>query len=185
MKKYFIRLAFASAIVAGIGNIIVVKAQNIEHDITQAQPELTKQPLTITTQNGQKHEFSVEIAKTPMEQEVGEMFRPNIPDNGGMLFVWPAPQVSDMWMKNTMVPLDMVFIDSNHRIKAIAENAVPYSLAPISSHGAVIATLELKGGITEKLGIVVGDTVNSPAFDVSQGVPVTKSVVKKQENQKK
>lgn len=184
MKKHFIHLALASVVFAGIGSVAVAKAENIEHDITQAQAELSKQPLTITTKDGQKHEFSVEIAKTPMEQEVGEMFRPSIPDNGGMLFVWPAPQVSDMWMKNTMVPLDMVFIDANHRIKAIAENAVPYSLAPISSHGAVIATLELKGGITEKLGIVVGDTVNSPVFDGPQAAPAVKSVVK-QENKKK
>ncbi|MDI2112540.1 DUF192 domain-containing protein [Commensalibacter nepenthis] len=170
--------------VTSFGNVSVTMAEAIEHEITQAQPELGKQPLTIISKNGQKHEFSVEIAKTPMEQEVGEMFRPSIPDNGGMLFIWPAPQLSNMWMKNTIVPLDMVFIDINHHIKAIAENTVPYSLAPISSQGAVIATLELKGGITEKLDITVGDKVESPAFDSPKVISETKSVVK-QENKKK
>ncbi|CAI3951168.1 UPF0127 family (PDB:3M7A) [Commensalibacter communis] len=184
MKKHFIPLALASVMVMNFGNVSVTMAESIEHDITKAQPELAKQPLTIVTKNGQKHEFSVEIAKTPMQQEVGEMFRTSIPENGGMLFVWPAPQVSNMWMKNTVVPLDMVFIDMNHYIRAIAENTVPYSLAPISSQGAVIATLELQGGITEKLGITVGDKIESPAFDAPKTITEKKSVVK-QENKKK
>lgn len=176
-------MVLASAIVMGVGNMVAANAETIEQDITQAQPELTKQALTIITKNGQKHEFSVEIAKTPKEQEIGEMFRTNIPDNGGMLFIWPAPQASAMWMKNTIVPLDMVFIDANHRIQAIAENTVPYSLAPISSHGPVIATLELKAGITEKLGIVVGDMVESPAFEAVKAESIKKPVVK-HENKK-
>ncbi|WP_408869637.1 DUF192 domain-containing protein [Commensalibacter oyaizuii] len=152
----------------GIFPIIDGFAQNDQSEITRPQPELTKQPLTITTKTGKKHQFLVEIAKTPKEQEVGEMFRPHVPENGGMLFVWPGPQPSNMWMKNTLVPLDMVFIDGHHRIQAIAENTVPYSLAPINSRGAVIATLELQGGITEKLGITVGDTVDSAAFEPDQ-----------------
>lgn len=165
VKIYFTHLAMASVVVVGIGSVSIASAESVEHIITHPQPELTKKDLTIITKDEKKHLFSIEVAKTPKEQEVGEMFRSNVPDNGGMLFVWPAPQQSNMWMKNTIVPLDMVFIDANHRIQAIAENTVPYSLAPISSYGAVIATLELKGGITEQLGIVVGDKVESPAFD--------------------
>lgn len=184
MKKHFIHLALASVLMVGFGYGSLAIAENIEHDIMKAQPELAKQPLTIITKDAQKHEFSVEIAKTPQEQEVGEMFRTNIPDNGGMLFIWPAPQGSSMWMKNTVVPLDMVFIDANHRIQAIAENTIPYSLAPISSHGAVIATLELKGGVTEKLGIKVGDTIESPALEADKAELMNKHVVK-QETKKK
>ncbi|WP_408870246.1 DUF192 domain-containing protein [Commensalibacter sp. Nvir] len=135
-----------------------------EQDITQAQPELGKKSLTIIDRKGQKHIFSVEIASSLKEQETGEMFRNNIPENGGMLFVWPTPQQSSMWMKNTRVPLDIIFIDQDGNIQTIAENTVPYSLKPISSRGLVRATLELKGGITEKLGILVGDKVDSPAL---------------------
>lgn len=150
-----------------------ILADTVEHTITKAQPELMKESLVITTKDHVKHVFSVEVAKTAKEQEIGEMFRTAIPENGGMLFLWPAPQQSTMWMKNTLVPLDMVFINADHHIQAIAENTVPYSLAPIGSQGPVTATLELKGGITQQLGIKVGDYVESKAFEnASTAVPV-------------
>ncbi|MBO1361146.1 DUF192 domain-containing protein [Acetobacter sacchari] len=130
---------------------------------TEAQPELPRQPLTIVSANGQ-HLFSVELAKTPRQQQVGEMFRPTVPADRGMLFVWPYPQQSDMWMENTLASLDIVFIGADHRIQAIAENAVPRSLAHISSHGPVVATLELQGGVTAKEGISVGDRIEAAAL---------------------
>ena len=89
------------------------------------------------------------------------MFRTAIPAASGMLFVWPEPQQSEMWMKNCPVPEDMVFIGADDRIEHIAENTVPYSLANIGSHGVAKATLELQGGLTAKLGIGVGDLVQS------------------------
>jgi uncharacterized protein len=128
------------------------------------QPELPKQQITIVTKNGQKHVFKVEVATTPQEQETGLMFRKSVAPDGGMLFVWDVPQVSHMWMKNTLVPLDMVFIRSDGVIDSIAENTVPHSLRDISSHGDVIATLELAGGTTARLGITVGDKVLGPMF---------------------
>jgi len=131
---------------------------------SQAQAELPRVPLTITSRDGKAHVFSVEQARTAREQEVGEMFRKVLPEDRGMLFLWPSPQSSDMWMRNTLVPLDIVFIDETNHIHAIAENAVPLSEAHISSQGAVAATLELAGGTTEKLGIEVGDTVASTAL---------------------
>lgn len=110
------------ALVAALGmSAGVAKA---EEPITQAQARLPTAPLTITTRDGQKHEFTVELAKTYRQQEVGEMFRKHLPENEGMLFMWATPQVSDMWMRNTLVPLDIVFIDSTNHIHAIAENAV-------------------------------------------------------------
>ena len=137
---------------------------------THAQPALPTAPLTITGANGVKHVFTVEKAMTPREQQVGEMFRPSIPDDGGMIFVWPFPRQSDMWMENTQVPLDIVFIGADNRISSIVENAVPLSLARISSHGPARATLELRGGITERLGISVGDRVDSVVLSgVSSG----------------
>lgn len=131
---------------------------------TGPQPQLPKERLVIVTRSGQQHAFTVEIATIPTQQEVGEMFRTSVPADGGMLFVWPQPQDSQMWMKNTLVPLDMVFIDADGKIRSIAEDTTPRSLAVIDSNGPVKATLELQGGITAKLGITVGDTVRARTF---------------------
>lgn len=132
---------------------------------THAQPALPAVSLTITSADGVKHTFTVEKAMTPREQQVGEMFRPSVPADGGMIFVWPYPRQSDMWMQHTQAPLDIVFIGADNRVSSIVENAVPLSLARISSHGPVRATLELQAGITEKLGIVVGDRVDSAVLN--------------------
>lgn len=135
-----------------------------EDVITAAQARLPTSSLTITTRDGKTHDFTVELAKTYREQEVGEMFRKTLPETEGMLFMWPHPQVSDMWMRNTLVPLDIVFIDATNHIHAISENAVPLSEAILPSEGVVANTLELAGGMTAKLGIRVGDLVSSPAL---------------------
>lgn len=140
-------------------------AQAVQGEPTQAQPELQKQPLSIISRGGSRHEFSVELARTPPEQQVGLMFRTAIADDGGMLFIWPYPQESEMWMENCPVPEDMLFVDADGVIHSIAENTVPQSLAHISSNGRVKATVELQGGITAKLGIRVGDRIESKAFD--------------------
>lgn len=131
---------------------------------TQAQAELPREPLTITSADKVAHVFSVEVARSRREQEVGEMFRTTLADDRGMLFVWPYAQQSDMWMKNTLVPLDIVSINADGTINAITENAVPRSLAQIQSDGPVIATLELAGGVTARLGIRVGDKVTGKAL---------------------
>ena len=132
---------------------------------TQAQPVLQKQLLSIVSRGGVRHDFSVELARTPREQQVGLMYRTVIPADSGMLFIWPAPQQSEMWMENCPVPEDMLFVDAGGIIHSIAENTVPESLAHISSNGPVRATVELQGGITAKLGIRVGDRVENKAFD--------------------
>jgi uncharacterized membrane protein (UPF0127 family) len=116
-----------------------------------------------------KHLFHVEMAVDPMQQITGLMFRTSVPVDGGMLFDWGTPRDSQMWMKNTLVPLDMVFINVDGTIRAIAENTVPESLAVIDSRGPVRATLELQAGITAKLGILVGDKVSQRIFGNAQG----------------
>jgi uncharacterized membrane protein (UPF0127 family) len=140
------------------------RARAQESEPTHAQPELPKEKLVIVTRDGVHHEFNVEMATTPRQQQVGEMFRTSVPADGGMLFVWPTPHPSPMWMENTLMPLDMVFINPDGTIRAIAENTVPESLAEISSHGPVLATLELAGGITAQLNITVGDKVLQRVF---------------------
>ena len=135
-----------------------------EDEPTKAQPVLPKEKLTIVTKDGKRHVFDVEVAKTPRQREVGEMFRKGVPADGGMLFIWPISQPEPMWMENTLVPLDMVFIKADGTIRAIAENTVPESLIPISSHGPVQAVLELAGGTTARLNIIVGDKVQAKQF---------------------
>ncbi len=127
-----------------------------------AQPTLKQDHLLVVGDGGTRHDFLVELAQTPRQQEVGLMFRTAIPAGSGMLFVWPEPQQSAMWMKHCPVPEDMVFIGTDNRITHIAENTVPYSLANVDSHGVAKATLELQGGVTASLGIRVGDLVQSP-----------------------
>ncbi len=141
---------------------VVASAQRPEP--TGPQPELPKEKLTIVSKNGQRHSFNVELAKTEAQQETGEMFRNSVPPDGGMLFIWPATQRSLMWMRNTLVPLDMVFINPDGTIRRIVENTVPRSERVIDSGGPVAATLELAGGTTARLGITVGDKVIAPTF---------------------
>lgn len=131
---------------------------------TAAQPTLPMQPVTIQGHGGPPHRFMAEVAKTPREQQVGLMFRTNIPADHGMFFDWGAARDVPMWMENCPVPEDMVFIGEDGRITHIAENTVPESMAQISSGGPVRATLELQGGITAKLDIRVGDKVTGVIF---------------------
>jgi uncharacterized membrane protein (UPF0127 family) len=95
---------------------------------------------------------------------VGEMFRTSVAGDGGMLFDWGFPRPSQMWMRNTLVSLDMVFINADGTIRAIAEHTTPRSLAVIDSRGPVRATLELAAGTTANLDIRVGDTVKQRIF---------------------
>jgi len=135
------------------------------HAVDGPQPELPTQKLTIISASGVRHDFTVEMATTPEEQEIGEMGRTNIPADRGMFFDWgEPPRDVPMWMKNCPVPEDMVFIGDDGKIAHIAENTVPESLVNISSGGPVRATLELQGGITAKLDIRVGDKVVGAVF---------------------
>jgi uncharacterized membrane protein (UPF0127 family) len=131
---------------------------------TTAQPELPKEKLTIVTHDGVRHDFMVEMATTPQQQETGLMFRPSVPADGGMLFDWGGVRDSTMWMRNTIAPLDMLFINPNGSIRHIAENTTPQSLATIPSGGAVRATLEVAAGTAARLHLRVGDKVEQRIF---------------------
>ena len=123
-------------------------------------------PLTIKSATG-THAFTVELAKTPAEQEKGLMFRTDIPKDVGMLFApYPAdggaPRDANFWMKNTPSSLDILFIRADGTIARIAENTVPFSESPVPSGEPVAAVLELNGGRASELGIGEGDTVIWP-----------------------
>jgi uncharacterized membrane protein (UPF0127 family) len=121
------------------------------------------QPLEIASK-GRVHVFAVEMASTPAEQAKGLMDRRELPEGQGMLFDFHHEQLTSFWMKNTYIPLDMIFIRGDGRILRIAENTVPLSEALIPSGGPVRAVLEVSGGTAKKLGIAPGDRVAHPIF---------------------
>ena len=121
------------------------------------------QPLEIVTRNGVQV-FSVEIATTEEEKQTGLMYRKELADGKGMLFDFNPEQEVSMWMKNTYVSLDMIFIRADGRILRIAENTEPMSTKIISSRGPARAVLEVVAGTAQKYGIRAGDRVGHPLF---------------------
>jgi uncharacterized membrane protein (UPF0127 family) len=109
-------------------------------------------PLTIDMA-GKAHRFNVEVARTDAEQDRGLMFRTSLPADRGMIFPFKKPRFGSFWMKNTLIPLDMIFIRADGSIDRIAENTIPESLEPVVSGGEVSAVLELAGGTAARLGI--------------------------------
>jgi uncharacterized protein len=120
-------------------------------------------PLTIESAGG-SHKFSVEVATTPAQMEQGLMFRRSLAPDGGMIFDFRMPSMATMWMKNTLIPLDMLFVDAQGRIVNIHERAVPGSLDTIAAAAPVRAVVELNGGTAARLGIRPGDRVVFPIF---------------------
>jgi uncharacterized membrane protein (UPF0127 family) len=106
------------------------------------------------------HEFRVWVADTEPRAQQGLMFVRDLPESEGMIFPLEPPRVETMWMKNTYVELDMLFIDAAGRVVKIIERARPLSLDTLSSGGPVSAVLELKGGLAAKLALRVGDKVS-------------------------
>ena len=121
-------------------------------------------PLVIETRSGVRHTFTVEIARSQSEQSQGLMLRRELAAHAGMLFDWPKRPVAKMWMKNTLIPLDMLFIDRSGLIVHVAARTEPYSLEIVTAGRRVRAVLELRGGSTDRLGIAVGDRVQHPIF---------------------
>jgi uncharacterized membrane protein (UPF0127 family) len=122
------------------------------------------QPLEIVTKNG-VHVFSVEMATTEEEKTTGLMYRKELPDGKGMLFDFSPEQQVSMWMKNTYIPLDMIFIRADGRILRIAENTEPLSTKIIPSGGPAKGVLEVIAGTAQKYGIQPGDRVAHPLFN--------------------
>ncbi len=119
--------------------------------------------LVLETASG-RHSFTIEVATTEGEQKLGLMFRRSLPGDGGMLFLYGAPRPIAMWMKNTMIPLDMVFIDALGRVHRIETHTEPFSTTPISSEGEVQAILELNAGTAAAIGLQAGDKVIYPGL---------------------
>ncbi|WP_349367653.1 DUF192 domain-containing protein [Salinarimonas sp.] len=121
------------------------------------------QPLAVVTDEG-RHEFQVELAATPEERSRGLMFRRSMPAEQGMLFDFGRVQPVSMWMRNTYIPLDMLFISETGEIVRIAADTEPLSERTISSGQPVLSVLELNAGTARRLGIAAGDRVEHPLF---------------------
>lgn len=119
---------------------------------------------TVVTEAGERHDFRVELALTGPQMAQGLMFRESLAPDAGMLFVFPSPRTASFWMKNTLIPLDMLFIARDGRVVHVAERTTPLSERGVSSRRPVIAVLELAGGTAERLGIAAGATVESDAL---------------------
>ena len=120
--------------------------------------------LTISGDDGDSHTFMVEEAKTLAQQARGMMWRESMDADSGMIFEFAEPKIATIWMKNTAIPLDILFVRSNGQILKIEHNAQPYKLRSASSEAVVAAVIELKGGRALELGIQPGDTVDHPFF---------------------
>lgn len=113
----------------------------------------------IATKAGKHYEFAVEVASTNRQMARGLMYREQLGSRAGMLFLYGKEEIASMWMKNTKIPLDMLFIHKDGSIAKIEADTVPGSLRSISSDVPVIAALELNAGTSKSLGITVGDKV--------------------------
>lgn len=140
--------------------IVVVAGLAVAGDPVRAA---SFQPLEIVTKNGVQV-FSVEMATTDEEKQTGLMYRKELADGKGMLFDFNPEQEVSMWMKNTYVSLDMIFIRADGRILRIAENTEPLSTRIISSRGPARAVLEVVAGTAQKYGIRPGDRVGHALF---------------------
>lgn len=138
--------------------------------IAFAQPLTVQQRITFPTSEltiesgGKQHRFNVEFADTDERRALGLMYRTTLAADAGMLFDFKVDQPVAMWMRNTRLPLDMLFIRRDGRIANIAQRTVPFSETSIYSSGPVRGVLELNGGTAERLGLKPGDRVMHPMF---------------------
>lgn len=122
------------------------------------------EPFAITTRGGAVHRLAVELALTPEQRQRGLMFRERMAPDRGMLFDFGTAQPVVMWMRNTPLPLDMLFIDATGDVAGVAADTTPYSEAMIPSPRPVRFVLELNAGTARRLGIAAGDRASHPLF---------------------
>jgi hypothetical protein len=133
--------------------------------------KMRTEKLWLVPANGPEAAIEIEIAEDPNEKALGLMFRTDLADNQGMLFPYGEAGELSMWMHNTYIPLDMLFIRPDGVIHRIEARAEPMSDRVINSDGPVSAVLELAGGASERLGIKAGDRVRHPIFNAAGAVP--------------
>ena len=144
--------------------LVVLAAWTGTADAQQGMVSFERDSLVLRTADGAEETFDIELALSPQQQAQGLMYRRSLPADAGMLFVYRPARPVSMWMKNTLIPLDMLFIGADRRIAHIVERTVPLSTETISSIKPVSSVLELNAGTVSRLGIKPGDAVASPAL---------------------
>ena len=129
-----------------------------------ALESFARSSVTVETASGGRFRFNVELAETSAQQAQGLMYREKMAEDAGMLFINSQERLASFWMKNTLIPLDMIFIAADGRIVNIHERAVPHSLDSINSKAPVLGILEINGGMAARLGIRPGDRVLHSTF---------------------
>jgi uncharacterized membrane protein (UPF0127 family) len=156
----FIAGAITIAVLAGV----VYFTHNLWGAEDPYKSTLPVEKISIHTAGGDVS-FDMEIAAHPVDLDVGLMFRKEMPKHHGMLFEMPGPaQVRTFWMKNTLIPLDMIFVAPDGHIVNIHHNAHPQDTTPISSREPASAVIEINGGLADEFGIHIGDKVAHPFF---------------------
>ena len=151
------RAAFSAALLFPLCMALLISVAS------SADATMRREPLTLVTATGE-HVINVEVAQTAEEKALGLMFRSSLPEQTGMLFPFDAPQEVSMWMRNTYVSLDMVFIRADGGVHRIESRTEPLSERVITSGGPVTAVLELAAGVAARLGLKAGDRVRHPHF---------------------
>ncbi|WP_436149055.1 DUF192 domain-containing protein [Bosea sp. LjRoot90] len=157
VMERLLRLASVLALTLGVLMVLPKPAE------AQNAPVAGIEPLTIVTASG-RHAFQVEVMRTPDQRARGLMHRQFMPADRGMLFDFARTEPVAMWMQNTYISLDMLFIRADGTVARIAERAEPLSTRTIPSGEPVLSVLEINAGIAEKLGIKPGDKVEHPLF---------------------
>lgn len=163
-----VRILRLCAIYVALGSVSACNAQGSESaaaspaaEVGLSEAGLKLTPLTIMS-GDQSYRFTVEVAETSEQQARGMMFRTELAPDKGMLFPFPTEKMASFWMKNTVIPLDIIFVRSNGTIESIAARTTPYSLEPVQSGEPVAAVLELAGGRAAELSLQPGDKVSWP-----------------------
>lgn len=143
---------------------LIFLAVLIQASACQAQPQ-----VTIATEQGRELTFQVEVADTPAKRELGLQYRRDLALDRGMIFLFPGESEHSFWMKNTPIPLDMIFIGRDQKIVGIVEQAVPFSTDSRSVPGASQFVLEINGGLAKHYGIKAGDSVRFHGLSPESG----------------
>lgn len=144
--------------------LLVFAAGTVAADSTDLDRIFQRSTLKIATPDARLHQFEVWIADDEQRRARGLMFVTQMKPNHGMLFLYPQPQRIAMWMKNTHIPLDMLFVSAEGRVERVVENTTPMSTTTIESGKPVLAVIELNGGTARQMNIRAGAQVMHPAF---------------------
>ena len=159
MKRLQIRTSLFAAAMMIMAAVFMSGAMAYAMGGGKFKQNLATEDLAVVTSSGQTHNFTVEVARKPMELAIGLMNRKSMPEGHGMLFLFPDNGQRGFWMKNTLISLDIIFVKQDGTIHKIHARAKPHDETSIMSEGDVPAVLEINGGLAEKLGIQVGDKV--------------------------